>query len=262
MTATEASLYIDSSKLTQEEHSHLGETVKIRPYSGIFEETQQLSQSLLKPENVDDGTPPSPRPRFLLPTTASWALTESLGGEEKVEEVRSPVGDAKAVKNETEIAGMKACHTRDGAALIEFFAWLEDELVVKRTKLDEVQAADRLEKIRSYVARRLVGFAVLTAKQEARSLCRLVVFDHLCDRGQCCGHPLPSGTTRLCDDRPQASLSLRLWCAVSRWNHRHDQDGTLSGADGNGTKVLYVGAQGKHRVGSFGVPERSQRSRA
>ncbi|KAI9754051.1 MAG: hypothetical protein M1815_005845 [Lichina confinis] len=149
VTATEASLYIDSSKLTQEEHSHLGETVKIRPYSGIFEETQQLSQSLLKPKNVDDGTPPSPRPRFLLPTTASWALTESLGGEEKVEEVRSPVGDAKAVKNETEIAGMKACHTRDGAALIEFFAWLEDELVVKRTKLDEVQAADRLEKIRS-----------------------------------------------------------------------------------------------------------------
>ena len=149
MTATGASLYIDSAKLTQEERSHLGETVKIRPYLSIFEETQQLSESLLNPKNVDRETPPSPKPKFLLPTTASWALAESLGGEEKVEEVRSPVGDAKAVKNETEIAGMKACHTRDGAALIEFFAWLEAELVVKRTKLDEVQAADQLEKIRS-----------------------------------------------------------------------------------------------------------------
>ncbi|GAT29707.1 exocyst complex component Sec8 [Aspergillus luchuensis] len=73
----------------------------------------------------------------------------SLGGEEQVEEVRSPIADAKAVKNDVELAGMRACHVRDGAALIEYFAWLENELINKKTTLDEVDAADKLEQIRS-----------------------------------------------------------------------------------------------------------------
>jgi Xaa-Pro aminopeptidase len=53
------------------------------------------------------------------------------------------------MKNESEMKGMRACHVRDGAALIEFFAWLEDQLVNKKTTIDEVQAADKLEELRS-----------------------------------------------------------------------------------------------------------------
>jgi Xaa-Pro aminopeptidase len=82
-------------------------------------------------------------------TKASWALSEALGGGDKVDELRSPVGDAKAVKNETELEGMRRCHIRDGAALSEFFAWLEDQLINKSATLDEVAAADKLEAIRS-----------------------------------------------------------------------------------------------------------------
>jgi Xaa-Pro aminopeptidase len=63
--------------------------------------------------------------------------------------VRSPIGDAKAVKNTTELDGMRASHVRDGAALIEYFAWLEDQLIAKKAALDEVQAADKLEELRS-----------------------------------------------------------------------------------------------------------------
>ena len=44
---------------------------------------------------------------------------------------------------------MRNCHIRDGAALSEYFAWLEEELTTKGTKLDEVDAADKLEAIRS-----------------------------------------------------------------------------------------------------------------
>ena len=87
----------------------------------------------------------------MISTKASWALSLNLGGEENVEEVRSPVGDAKAIKNKVELEGMRACHVRDGAALSEYFAWLEDELSIKGAKLDEVQAADKLEQIRSFV---------------------------------------------------------------------------------------------------------------
>ena len=84
-----------------------------------------------------------------MPTRISWALSRSLGGEEQTEEIRSPICDAKAVKNEVEIEGMKACHIRDGAALVEYFAWLEYELCKRKTKLDEVQVADKLEQLRS-----------------------------------------------------------------------------------------------------------------
>jgi Xaa-Pro aminopeptidase len=87
--------------------------------------------------------------KFLTSTRASWALHKALGGEDRVEEVRSPIGDAKAVKNETELEGMRQCHIRDGAALTEYFAWLEDQLVTKGITLDELDAADKLEEIRS-----------------------------------------------------------------------------------------------------------------
>ena len=90
-----------------------------------------------------------PKRKFMISTKASWALSLELGGEGKVEEVRSPIGDAKAIKNETELEGMRACHVRDGAALSEYFAWLEEELVEKGSKIDEVQAADKLEQLRS-----------------------------------------------------------------------------------------------------------------
>lgn len=149
VTATSASLYVDSVKLSTEVRSHLGDVVTVRPYECIFEETQQLSASMLNATVDGEQSSPSSKPKFLISTKTSWALSEALGGEDKAEEVRSPVGDAKAVKNEVEIAGMKACHIRDGAALIEYFAWLEDELVAKSAKIDEVQGADKLEQIRS-----------------------------------------------------------------------------------------------------------------
>jgi Xaa-Pro aminopeptidase len=44
---------------------------------------------------------------------------------------------------------MRQSHIRDGAALIEYFAWLEDQLVAQKATLDEVQAADKLEELRT-----------------------------------------------------------------------------------------------------------------
>ncbi|KAL8803604.1 MAG: hypothetical protein Q9182_003109 [Xanthomendoza sp. 2 TL-2023] len=148
ITPTTATLYIDKSKLNEDVVPHLGDKVQIRPYDAIFEDSKALGESLELEASVA-GKPPRPKKRFWISTKASWALSLELGGEEKVEEVRSPIGDAKAIKNATELEGMRACHVRDGASLSEYFAWLEEELVVKKTRLDEVQAADKLEEIRS-----------------------------------------------------------------------------------------------------------------
>lgn len=55
----------------------------------------------------------------------------------------------KAIKNPTEIAGMRSSHIRDGAALCCFFSWLEQEIQNGTNKITEISAADQLEKFRS-----------------------------------------------------------------------------------------------------------------
>ncbi|KAK7524179.1 putative Xaa-Pro aminopeptidase P [Phyllosticta citriasiana] len=144
VTPDAATLYINDDKLTPEVKAHLGKDVNIRPYDAIFGDVEALSKETQQVEGSE-----APAKKYLVSNRVSWALVQSLGGDKNVEEVRSPIADAKAVKNEVELEGMRACHVRDGAALIEYFAWLEDQLINKSATLDEVQAADKLEAIRS-----------------------------------------------------------------------------------------------------------------
>jgi Xaa-Pro aminopeptidase len=57
-----------------------------------------------------------------------------------------PVTNLKAVKNETEIAGMRAAHLRDGAALTRYLAWLDRE--APSGKISEIDAVAALETFR------------------------------------------------------------------------------------------------------------------
>ena len=130
ITPTTATLYVNSAQAKQATvRSYLTENgISIRPYEKIFDDSEALAQVSGRVEWRRTSQRPKIK-KFLVSTKTSWALKRSLGGEVNVEEVRSPIGDAKAMKNETEIEGMRACHVRDGAALTEYFAWLEHELV-------------------------------------------------------------------------------------------------------------------------------------
>ncbi|KJZ78894.1 Putative Xaa-Pro aminopeptidase P [Hirsutella minnesotensis 3608] len=144
VTQQTATLYIDESKLTDLVRSHLAShNVDIKPYDAFFADARSHHTQAI---SIDGSTGLQ---TFLISNKGSWALQRALGGDGLVEEMRSPISDAKAIKNESEIQGMRACHVRDGAALIEFFAWLEDQLVNKKATLDEVEAADKLEQLRS-----------------------------------------------------------------------------------------------------------------
>ncbi|MBS9921365.1 aminopeptidase P family protein [Vibrio alginolyticus] len=54
----------------------------------------------------------------------------------------------KAAKNAVEIAGMKACHIRDGVAMSKFLSWLDAEVVAGNLH-DEATLANKLEAFRS-----------------------------------------------------------------------------------------------------------------
>ncbi len=57
-----------------------------------------------------------------------------------------PIAGMKAVKNPAEIAGAKAAHLRDGAALAKFLAWFDRE--APSGKLTEIDAVQALESFR------------------------------------------------------------------------------------------------------------------
>ena len=72
-------------------------------------------------------------------------MFEALGGATIIE-ARDPCVVPKAVKNATEIAGSKAAHLRDGAALTRFLAWFARE--APKGGLDEIGAAAKLRQFR------------------------------------------------------------------------------------------------------------------
>ncbi|KAI7907495.1 uncharacterized protein BX663DRAFT_424720 [Cokeromyces recurvatus] len=135
ITQEDSILYINSEKLTTDVLQHL-EGIIIKTYDDVFNDLRQLKNTLSLVNQ-----------KILIDNSTSLAIEEAIGSEFVYEE-RSFVNDAKAIKNERELKGMRECHIRDGAALVQFFAWLEKELVSGK-EIDEVQAADHLEKLRA-----------------------------------------------------------------------------------------------------------------
>jgi Xaa-Pro aminopeptidase len=79
--------------------------------------------------------------------TAADALARLIGSDGgKVARGSDPIALMKAVKNDVEIAGARAAHIRDGAAVARFLAWLDRE--APRGKLTEIAAVAALESFR------------------------------------------------------------------------------------------------------------------
>ncbi|HYF54328.1 MAG TPA: aminopeptidase family protein P, partial [Salinarimonas sp.] len=80
--------------------------------------------------------------------TAAAALArrvDAAGG--KAEAGPDPVSLMKAAKNDAEIAGSRAAHLRDGAAMARFLAWLDTRAAAGG--LTEIEAVERLEAFRA-----------------------------------------------------------------------------------------------------------------
>ncbi|TPX44096.1 hypothetical protein SeMB42_g01343 [Synchytrium endobioticum] len=144
VTKKEIVLYIDSAKLSSEVRSFLGDDVAVRPYTAIFDDLKSLSAAR------DGLSAEAKTEKLWIDSRCNQALLNVIGDKKMVEESRSPVMTAKSIKSQVECDGLRESHKRDAAALISFFAWLENELVVKKnTGLSESDAADILANFRS-----------------------------------------------------------------------------------------------------------------
>src|SRR5207248_6661489 len=83
-------------------------------------------------------------------TAASWVFDrlEKSGG--NIHRAADPCLLPKACKNPVELAGTRAAHRRDGAAVTRFLAWLARE--APKGELREITASDRLEAFRRQCA--------------------------------------------------------------------------------------------------------------
>lgn len=126
-----AELFIDSHKLGKDVRAELAAFSKISKPDTLQERLATLKAS-------------GKRVRLDADTAAYWFLTK-LGAKNLVR-AQDPTIPLKAIKNATEIEGAKAAHIRDGAAVCNFLAWLEDDS--SSGALDEITAVRKLEDFR------------------------------------------------------------------------------------------------------------------
>jgi Xaa-Pro aminopeptidase len=125
-----ADLFVNPGKVDETLEAHLGAEVRVRPRGEFAAALEALGGKV-----VAD------------PATCVAAIFERLeAGGAQVIESRDPCVLPKARKNPTEIAGTKAAHLRDGAALTRFLHWFAEE--APKGELDEMMAAARLEGFR------------------------------------------------------------------------------------------------------------------
>ncbi len=127
-------LFIDPARLDTALSEHLGEGVTPRPPEAF----EPALRSLQGPVRVD-------------PATAPLAVADALAeAGVAVAWAADPCTLPKARKNPAEIAGIRAAHLRDGAAMVEFLAWLDARAaeVCNGARLTEVEVVQALEGFR------------------------------------------------------------------------------------------------------------------
>jgi Xaa-Pro aminopeptidase len=131
--ADSARLYVDESKLTEPARQMLAGLTDIRPEDAFAQDLAALGARHLTVR--------------LDQATAAHAISQAVtanGG--KVSRGPDPIAVMKAVKNAAEIAGSRAAHRRDGAAVANFLAWFDRE--APAGKLTEIDAVEALETFR------------------------------------------------------------------------------------------------------------------
>ncbi|KAM3162605.1 putative Xaa-Pro aminopeptidase [Lachancea thermotolerans] len=78
---------------------------------------------------------------------SSWEIVRSLGNA-PYKQIQSPLELLKAVKNDVEISNARAAQVKDAVCLVQYFAWLEEQLISKEALIDEYKAACKLVEIR------------------------------------------------------------------------------------------------------------------
>lgn len=133
VTMEHVDLFIEESKLSEEiKASFAKDHILIHPYNDIYEAVKGFAADevlLIDPDRLN----------YAL----YYNLPESCA---KVEQM-NPTVLMKAMKNETELANIRAAHIKDGVAHTKFMYWLKKN--VGKLEITELSASDKLEEFRA-----------------------------------------------------------------------------------------------------------------
>ena len=117
--------FVDRRKLLPETPAHLGNAVRVRAPGAIADVLDGLAEAG-KAVLIDEAATPI------------WMVDRLTESGAQVIRGTDPCALPKACKNEVELAGIRAAHRRDGAALTRFLAWLATAPPGSVTELDAV----------------------------------------------------------------------------------------------------------------------------
>jgi len=128
-----ARLYIDERKLTDAVRGALDGLAEIKPQEAFGKDLAALGAEH--------------RTVRLDQATAAHAISQTIiANSGKAPRGPDPIAIMKAVKNAAEIAGSRAAHRRDGAAVVKFLAWFDR--AAPAGQLTEIDAVEALETFR------------------------------------------------------------------------------------------------------------------
>jgi len=128
VTMSEAILFLHLHCIEQTSLPYFAaQNIALKPYDQFAKALQQLSGAV-----------------WVDPATTSWWVELQLGQAFLIKQA-SPIILMKALKNKTELKGMREAHRIDAIAVVTFLQWIENHW---RDGIDEITAADQLEKFR------------------------------------------------------------------------------------------------------------------
>ncbi|GIU05335.1 aminopeptidase P family protein [Shewanella glacialipiscicola] len=125
-------LYTDLAKLPKGIEAHVGKGVSFKAEATLADTLASLQgvKLLADPHSAN-----------------AWAQNIAREAGAKLIAGIDPVALPKAQKNSAELAGIRACHIRDGVAVTRFLAWLDAEVASNHLH-NEATLADKLESFR------------------------------------------------------------------------------------------------------------------
>ncbi|GJY70949.1 probable Xaa-Pro aminopeptidase P [Tanacetum coccineum] len=173
VTTKSAFFYVDERKLSSEVKSYMGENnITVKDYSAVSSDVALLVSNQLTSANETQSNgaheAEDDSHKIWVDPRCCYSLYAKLNPEQVLLQ-QSPLALPKSLKNPVEMEGLKNAHIRDGAAIVQYFAWMDKQMqeiygasgyfkeaesqntknLSGDVKLTEVSVSDKLEEFRA-----------------------------------------------------------------------------------------------------------------
>lgn len=140
VTSSTTTLYVNRTRFADEVDEYLKKhNVTIAPYDSLLSSFESKCWE-------DDACV------WLDPKVCNYAILACIlkaAPEVRTMQKSGPIPLMKARKSDAELDGVRACHVRDGAALVKTLCWLENAVVKEGKEPSECEVADKAQQFRS-----------------------------------------------------------------------------------------------------------------